>query len=209
MSKSCSICGANHQTLGIKSCNTDTCRGEKFYHIIFNDYTSVMYDTRYNDSWDWGIVLDPMDSINYKENEKIWILTADGENIVYWNRKYDYNFVKLFSSYCVISYHKRDRNNKKITWDLSSINVNKVLISGLNFYLINKDRCHNDSRSRYTDDKSPEGGDAIYALVIIQRYWLKCLAIKKDKRYRNYIYKILKDDLTKNINCLIHIINYV
>ena len=207
MSQQCYNCGANHQKLGIKSCNTNKCRGEIFYHIIFNDNTIVMYDTRYDDLWNWGIVLDPMDVVHYTEDDDVWILTTNGENIIYWSRKYDYNFNKLFSCYSLISYRKKD---KKITSKLYSINVNKVLMCDLNFYLINKDRCHNDSKSIYTDDSQSSGGIGMYALVIIQRYWLKTLQAKKhNKKYRNYIYRILKDDVTKNFNCLINIIEYV
>ena len=210
MSKQCYICGANHQKLGIKSCNTNKCIGETFYHIIFKDYTIVMYDTRYDGSWNWGIVLNPMNAVYYTEYDNVWILTTNGENIIYWSRKYDYNFNKLFSAYSVISYSKKNKNNKKITSDLYSINVNKVLICDLNFYLINKDRCHIDSKLIYSDYKPPEGGISMYALVIIQCYWLKSLEAKKhNKKYRNYIYRILKDDVTKNINCLINIIKYV
>ena len=151
-----------------------------------------------------------MNVVDYSEHENVWILTTNGENIIYWSRKYDYNFNKLFSSYSLISYRKNDKNNKKITSYLYSINVNKVLMCDLDFYLINKDRCHNDSKSIYTDDIPPEGGIGMYALVIIQRYWSKTLQAKKhNKKYRNYIYRILKDDVTKNINCLINIIKYV
>lgn len=210
MSKQCSNCGANHEKLNIYSCNIEKCRGEVFYHIDFNDGIKVMYDTRYDGSWNWGIVLDPMDAQQYNKNEYIWILTTSGENIIYWSRKYDYNFIKLFSTYYVITYHKNNKNNKKITSKLYSININKILICGLNFYLINNNRCHNDSRSKYQDYNTPQGGVGMYALVIIQRYWLKTLEAKRhNEKYRNYVYKIFKNSRCKEKNCIKYIIKYL
>ena len=143
MSKQCYNCGFNHQKLGVYSCKSEKCRGETFYHIHFNDGIKVLYDTRYDSYWEWGIVLDPMIVNEYGENETIWILTSNGENIVNWSRKYDYNFNKLFRAYHVITYHKKDENNKRILDHLYDITVNKVLIHSLNFYLINNNRCHN------------------------------------------------------------------
>ena len=212
MSKQCSNCGANHQKLGVYSCKSERCRGEIFYHIYFNDGIKVLYDTRYDSYWEWGIVLDPMDVEYYDENEYIWILTKNGENIINWSRKYDYNFNKLFRAYHVIGYHKKDENNKRIVDHLYSVNltVNKVLFHGLNFYLITNNRCHNYFYSLNQNNQNPEGGMGMYALVIIQRYWLKTLEAKRhNKKYKNYIYRILKDDVTKNINCLMNIIKYV
>lgn len=210
MSQQCYNCSANHQKLGVYSCKSEKCRGEIFYHIKFNDGINVMYDTRYDSFWEWGIVLNPMDVDQYDENEYIWILTTNGENIINWSRKYDYNFNNLFRAYHVITYYKKDENNKRILDNLYDINVNKVLIYGLNFYLITNNRCHNYFYSRNQNNQNPEGGMGMYALVIIQRYWLKTLKAKRhNKKYRNYVYRILKDDVTKNINCLIHIVKYV
>ena len=56
----CNICGANHLKLGVLSCNLNQCRGELFYHICFKEEKTVMFDTRYDSLWNWGIVLDPM-----------------------------------------------------------------------------------------------------------------------------------------------------
>lgn len=208
MSKQCSNCGANHQKLGIYSCKTEKCRGEFFYHITFNDGITVLYDTRYDSYWDWGIVLDPMIVNEYDENETIWILTPTGENLVNWSRQYDYKFNKLFNPYHVISYYKKDENNKRILDCLYNITVNKVLIYGLNFYLITNNRCHNNSESGYQHYNIPDGGMGMYALVIIQRYWLKTLEAKRhNKKYRNYLYKILEKSRCKEKKCIKYIIN--
>ena len=137
-------------------------------------------------------------------------INKTGENIINWSRKYDYNFNRLFQVYHVITYYKKDENNKRTVDRLYDIAVNKVLIYGLKFYLITKNRCDSYFYSRNQNNQNPEGGMGMYALVIIQRYWLKTLEAKRhNKKYRHYIYRILKDDVTKNINCLMNTIKYI
>ena len=207
----CNICGANHEKLGVLSCNLNQCRGELFYHICFKEEKTVMFDTRYDSLWNWGIVLDPMYAEEYSKDKYIWILTTDGENIVDWSRIYDYNFTKLFTSYSRNSYHKFDKNGKKIVNKLYSTPLLRKLplIYDLHFYMIKKNRNYNDSLIRTMVDNSCEGGIGMYALVILQRFLLKKLKAKKHLKFKNYIYKIFEKGTIKDLDCITHSLSFI
>ena len=212
MSNQCDICHANHEKLGVYSCNYHKCRGELFYHISFKNGKSVMYDTRYDGSWDWGIVLDPMLAQSINPDYYLQILSTNGECIVEWSRHYDYNFKKLFSAYSRLSYYKNE-NGKKVYDTLYTLNLTKKLplICGLNYYLINKDRDDKYSLSYKYSESSPQGGVGMYALVMIQYFWLDLLKAKRQnkKRYRYFIYEIFKNSYCKNKSCLKHMVEYI
>ena len=207
----CSICGANHNKLNIQSCEKVKCRGELFYHIYFKDLTSVMYDTTYDALWDWGIVLNPsfMDQIDVEDN--LWILSTDGQEIIEWSRKYDYNFSKLYTAYSTITYYK--------SHEIYSISVNKPMIYGLHFYMINKNRKHNDlilrlpfspnSPARTLNQDNHEGGIAMYALVIIQRFWSKLFKMKKYLKYKNFLYKIFEKGTNKDLDSIEYTLSFI
>ena len=98
-------------------------------------------------------------------------------------------------------------------YDTLYINLTKKmpLICGLNYYLINKDRDHKYSLSYKYSESSPQGGVGMYALVMIQHFWLGLLKAKRQnkKRYRYFIYEIFKNSYCKNKSCLKHMVEYI
>ena len=195
MFHSCLTCGFNHKKLNIKSCYKEKCRGEEFYNLYFDypDPTYVLFDTRYDALWDWGIVLDPHNADYVDENDYIWIVTPDGQNIINWPRKYDFNFIKYYSNYSVITYQKWTNTGDGITNKLYSINVNHPLIYGLHFFMISRKETTNNPIN------NPEAGIGMYALIILQKFWSK--TIKKIK-YRKFIYLLFHKYNNINSDCI-------
>ena len=196
MTSTCPICNSHHDKLNILSCEKEKCRGEEFYHLYFDDpdNTHVMFDTRYDALWHWGIVLDPHNADFVDENDFLWILTPNGENIVDWPRKYDFNFIKSYSTYSVITYQKWINTGDGIANKLYSINVNHPLIYGLHFYMISRKKTNN-----YPINYIPEAGIGMYALIIIQKFWSKTV---KKMKYRNFIHLLLQNSIKINYDCI-------
>lgn len=197
----CTCCNANHKKLDIRSCNYDRCRDQESWNLIFEDWTLLTIYSRDDILWDWGVYLyDYTATINA---EYILILTTDGEEIIRWSRKYDYNFTKLFTGYHRKTYYKSDQNGNKIT--------NKLYYTPLlrKIPLMYDSRFYMVKREETIPEESNIKGIGMYALVIIQRFWKKSIAAKKHNKYRNYICKILEHDVTKNINCLEHLVTFL
>lgn len=201
MSNVCACCNANHKKLNIKSCNYDTCRGEEFWNLHFEDWSVLIICSRDDILWDWGICL-----YDYKADiyaEYCLILTTDGEEIIRWSRKYDTNFTNLFKGYNRRTYYKSDQSGNKITnRHYYTPLVRKIpLMYDSHFYMVKRDE--NISKI-YSHE-----GIGMYALVIIQRFWKKTITAKRYNKYRNYICKILEHDVTKNINCLKYMVTFL